>query len=132
MKVVCDTNVLVSAILFGGKARDIVRMVSEARIEGFLSLAICEELEEVLLRPKFGLSPEQVAVALELVRQTFHLVCPAERLDVVAEDPADNAVVEAAVAAGADVIVSGDRHLLTLGSFRTIRILSPAAFLATL
>ena len=63
------------------------------------------------------------------MRQTFVSVLPRERLSVIADDPDDDAVLEAAVAAEADWIVSGDVHLLRLGSFRQIRIVSPADLL---
>jgi putative PIN family toxin of toxin-antitoxin system len=57
------------------------------------------------------------------------LVEPAERIDAVADDPADNAFLECAVAAQAEAIVSTDRHLLDLGTFRGIPILQPGRFL---
>jgi len=129
MRVVCDTNVLVSAIFFGGNARRIIRLVSESRIEGYLSLEICRESEEVLLRPKFGLHAEQVHGIMELVRETFFLVSPSERIAAVPDDPDDNIILEAAVAATADAVITGDQHLLVLEKYRGIRILSPAGFL---
>jgi len=129
MRVVCDTNVLISGLLFGGNCRAILALVSEGKINGFTSNALISELEDVLSRPKFGLTGQQVGAILDLVRQTFVSVLPRERLSVIADDPDDDAVLEAAVAAEADWIVSGDVHLLRLGSFRQIRIVSPADLL---
>ncbi len=129
MRIVCDTNVLVSGILFGGTCRRIIRLVSEGRVEGFTSGALLSELEGVLLRRRFGLSQSQVEAILGLVRETFLLACPSERIEAVPGDPDDDRVLEAAVAADATHIVTGDRHLLDLGQFRATRIVTPADFL---
>jgi len=129
MKVVCDTNVLVSGLLFQGNARTILQQIGKGLIIGFISLPIVRELEDVLQRPKFHLSAPQVAAIIELVQQTFHLVSPTESVNAVSADPDDNAIIAAALAAEVDLIVSGDHHLLDLGSFRAIRIVSPAQLL---
>jgi len=129
MKVVCDTNVLVSGILHPGNPRAVLQLVSKGEIAGSITLPILRELEEVLLRPKFGLPQRQAAAILELVQQTFHLVSPGEQIETVSADPDDNATIEAALGAEATVIISGDSHLLSLGTFRRVRIVSPAEFL---
>ncbi|GAB6061381.1 putative toxin-antitoxin system toxin component, PIN family [Deferrisoma palaeochoriense] len=128
-RIVCDTNVLVSAVLFGGPPREVLKEVISGAVVGAVSLAICREVEEVLQRPKFGLTGDQVAEILDAIRETFHLVSPKEAVEAVAEDPDDNRILEAALAAGAQVVVTGDRHLLRLGAYRGIRIVSPQAFL---
>ena len=129
MRVVCDTNVLISGFLFGGHCRTIIRLISEGQIDGFISSALVAEFEGVLLRPKFGLTANQVGAVIDLVRQTFVPVSPAESVNVIKGDPDDDAVLEAALAAGAEVVVSGDSHLLDLSEFRDIRIVSPASLL---
>jgi putative PIN family toxin of toxin-antitoxin system len=103
-------------------------MVSEGKVDGFTSSLLIAELEDVLVRPKFGLAVSQVAAIADLVRQTFLSVSPTERVAVIADDPDGDAVLEAALAANADLIISGDSHLLTLGEFRGTRIVSPAEF----
>jgi hypothetical protein len=132
MRIVCDTNVLVSGILFRGYPRRILTLVAQARLNNYTSPALLREAEDVLGRPKFGLRPGQVEQILALFRDTFVLVHPARQLTVIAEDPADNRVLEAAEAAVADVIVSGDRHLVALKQWQGIRVLSPADFAGTL
>jgi len=69
-----------------------------------------------------------IAVEREM-RDLAEMVRPVESLKVILGDPDDDRVLECAVAAGAEIIVSGDRHLLGLGIFRDIRILSPTDFL---
>lgn len=132
MRIVCDTNVILSGVLFGGHCRTILRLVSEGRLEGFASTALLAELERVLLRPKFGLTVREVEAIIDLVRQTFILVLPTELVAVVTDDPDDDAVLEAAIAADAEVVVSGDKHLLDLAAFREIRILTPASLIKEL
>ena len=83
----------------------------------------------MLLRPKFGLHPNQVLNIIALFRDTFELVSPACRIKAIAADPADNMVLEAAAATSARFIVSGDKHLLDMAAWRRIRIVSPATFM---
>jgi predicted nucleic acid-binding protein len=73
-----------------------------------------------------------VAREIAGLRDAALLVIPTEAPAVIADDPDDDHVLACAVAGEADYIVSGDRHLLTLGEYRGIRILRPAAFLALL
>lgn len=132
MKVVCDTNVLISGIVFGGNCRAILQMISTGRLNACMSATLLAELDDVLRRPKFGMDSHEVTATLELVQHTFDWISPSEKLSVIDDDPDDNAVLEAAIEYRAQKIVSGDDHLLALKSFRGIPILSPAAFLSSL
>jgi putative PIN family toxin of toxin-antitoxin system len=106
------------------------------RFDLVVSPALLTEYERVLnyerLRRRHGLSPEQVAREIAGLRDAAILVVPTEVPAVIADDPDDDHVLACAVAGEADYIVSGDRHLLSLGEYRGIRILSLAAFLALL
>lgn len=129
-RVTADTNVIVSAIQFGGKPQTLIDLAQDGQIELALSDAILFETLRIL-RDKFKRTPEYLGeVEAQLRAVTVH-VTPTEKLDVVPSDPTDNAIVECAVAAGSDSIVSGDRHLLTLGTFRGITTQRVADFLAT-
>lgn len=128
MRIVCDTNVLVSGILFLGPPRRILTMASRGKVTNFTTPDLLREVEDVLLRPKFGLRAEQVVGIIALFRDTFEIVHSSRRVQVVLADPSDNMVLEAAAAASADIIVSGDKHLLDLVAWDGIRILYPAAF----
>ena len=132
MRIVCDTNVILSGLLFSGHCRTILRYVSEGHLQGFTSTALLAELERVLLRPKFRLAVSEVEAILDLIRQSFVLVLPRESVTVVTDDPDDDAVLEAAVAADAELIVSGDKHLLDLEAFRDKRIITPASLIREL
>ncbi len=129
MKIVCDTNILISGILFGGKPRKILRLCSSGTVTNCISPDILKEVEEVLLRPKFDLKEEQVYEIIRLFRDTFMLINPDRRLSVVTADPDDNRILEAALSAEADAIVSGDTHLLDLINWNGIPLLSADTFL---
>jgi len=126
MRVVCDTNVLISAILYGGRPRDGLQALVDGKANGFLSPALEQEFRAVLGRRKFGLSAGEAHLICERLTELFTPVFPREGVSVIAADPADNAVLACAMEARADCIVTGDHHLLDLGQYRGIAILRPA------
>ena len=130
MKAVLDTNVLISAYVFpGGKPEAVYRLALEGRLEIGTSRTLLAEFGRVLGQ-KFGWNPEQVEAAVAQMTRIATVVEPSEAVQVVTADPADDRVLEAARAFDADVIVSGDRHLLDLGAWSEIEIISPAEFIA--
>jgi putative PIN family toxin of toxin-antitoxin system len=128
-RVVLDTNVLISAVLFNGPPRAILDLVIGGSLYCSLSLAILDELRDVLERPKFRFSPEQAFQVIEELHAVCDIVNPAIRVNVVTADPNDNIILECALESKADIIVSGDQHLLAVIEFRGIRIVSPADYL---
>ena len=129
MNIVCDTNVLISGILFGGHARQILRLASQGVITNFISPEILRELEDVLLRPKFGLNSEKVLGIISLTKGSFESVVTARRVSKILNDPDDNHILATASKADASFIISGDRHLLDLKEWEEIRMVSPAEFM---
>lgn len=130
MKVVLDTNVLISAFLFpGGTPEAVYRLALEGRVELVTSRPLLAELGRVL-SAKFGWEDGVVEEAVAQVARIGTVVEPREAVAVVGNDPADDRVLEAAATVGAEVIVSGDRHLLRLRAWRGIEVMDPAAFLA--
>ena len=129
MKIVCDTNILISGILFGGKPREILRFCSSGAVTNCISPDILKEVEEVLLRLKFSLKEEQVYEIIRLFRDTFTLVSPDSRLSVITADPDDNRILETALSTEADAIVSGDAHLPDLVNWNSISVISADTFL---
>ena len=132
LRVVLDTNVLISAILFGGKPRQILEKAIRGEIRLCLSEPILEELKGVLQRSKFDYSPETIQFILTELMGIADFVNPSETLNVVLEDPEDNRVLECAVEAKANYIISGDFHLLKLSRYLNIEVLNVAAFLERL
>lgn len=132
IRVVLDTNVIVSALHFPDRrlAR-ILTLVQTGQIELAISPFILDELEGVLVR-KFDWSRNRALEAKILMKSmALAVVDPAESLSVVKECEADNRVLECAVTARANFLVTGDKeHLLSLETFQDVRIVSPAEFLA--
>lgn len=118
--VVLDTSVLVSAFGWEGPERSVYRLCREAELQMITSAALLAELERVLGYPKFDVEPSEIEAVLANIRSTAVLVEPDRDVRAVPGDPADDRVLECALAAGADWIVSGDRHLLDLDSFEGI------------
>lgn len=131
-RVVCDTNTLVSGLLFRGNERKILGKAVEGLVVVLLSAEILEEFTRVISRPRFGYTERQVESFVETLRRLCQMVETRSRLDCVREDLADNRVLECAVDGEADYLVSGDRHLLKLGSFRGIQIVRSSTLLKEL
>ncbi len=125
-RVVLDSNVIISGVLFGGPPACIMEFALRERIACFTSLPILDEIRDVLQRPKFGLSPDQALSLIEDLHDLCVIVTPTRHIRAVDADPDDNAILECAVAADAETIVSGDSHLLGLVKWKHIRILSPS------
>jgi uncharacterized protein len=130
-RVVADTNVLVSAIQFGGKPKQLLDLASDGHIDLAISDAILEATLRIL-RDKFHHAPDELREADQQLRVIARAVTPTENINVVVADPSDDRILECAVAADAEAIVSGDRHLLALGNFRGMPIQRVAEFLAPL
>ncbi len=129
-RVVFDTNVFVSAIVFGGKPRIALELAEAGVFELAFSHAIRVELESIL-QEKFGWPQEYVAWACQPIWDFSHNVVP-QMTVAVCSDPDDDRILECALEAKAQVIVTGDSDLLRLNRFKGIAILTPAAFLATI
>ena len=130
MKVVFDTNVLVSALVFpGGRGEAALFRIVEEHDKLLLSKPILNELLGVLAR-KFARDTEELARTAVLLSELTIAVRPRRRLRVVKDDP-DNRVLECALAGRADAIVTGDSALLELGEFRGVRIISLREYLGS-
>ena len=133
VRVVLDTNVFVSGMFWGrGNPNSILRKCLNREVTLLISQDILDELKGILMRErKFGLSEEDVRVHIDLVSMNSELVQPKYRLDVVKDDPSDNKFLECAVSGKADYIVSGDRHLLSLGEYQGVKIVDSRKFVWT-
>ena len=130
MRVVLDTNILISAFVFpGGTPEAVYRLVLEERIELVASTALLTEFGRVLTE-KFGRDPRASSDAVAQVAFLAIVVEPSEGVSVVEADPEDDRVLEAALESRAQVIVSSDRHLLQLKRWRGVAIEKASDFLA--
>jgi uncharacterized protein len=132
IKVTADTNIYISAILFGGNPEKIINLATTGKIILLLAHDILAEVAFVL-RNKFGWSNYQVERVSKMLSETGLIVTPAKKISVIKEDDADNRILECALEGGSDYIVSDDkRHLLMLKSFKDIEIVSAAGLIEVL
>jgi hypothetical protein len=135
MRVVLDSNVLVSALIVKqGKAAQIIRRLGEYTL--LTSEEILAEVDRVLhyrrIRKRYPLTEKDIETYLERLREASMLVPLTGQLKVIAPDPDDDKFIECAVAGGAQYIVSGDAHLLDLEAYRRIELVSQTEFLELL
>ncbi|HUU42065.1 MAG TPA: putative toxin-antitoxin system toxin component, PIN family [Desulfatiglandales bacterium] len=129
IKVVIDTNIYISAVLFGGNSEKIRKLAREGKIELLISENILAEIAGVLKR-KFNWFDWQVSELIKDIRDITTLVTPVLSLSIIKEDEPDNRFLECAIEGKAQYIISGDkRHLQPLKEYQGIKILSPAQFL---
>jgi len=130
LKVVADTNILVSALVFpGGPPESVYRHALTGDIALVSSPPLLAELGRVLT-VRFAWEALRVESAVGQLIRLSELVDPRIRIEDIKTDPDDNRVLEAALASSADWIVSGDRHLTALGAWRGIPIVTPVRLLA--
>lgn len=132
LRVVLDTNVLVSAIISDGKSRELLKRGIANQYSLVTSDLILKELVTVIRRPKFKTSEDEVHRTILALIRTANVVSVKTKLKAVKEDPKDDMIIETAVDGAADMIVTGDGHLLALETFRRIKILTVEEMLACL
>ena len=128
IRVVADTNVYISALMFGGLPGVFLDLAFKEAFTLVTSGVLLDELDEKL-RGKFGVDLKDARAIRARLERISYLVEPDFVLKVIADDPDDNRVLECAVAGKANFAVSGDRHLLQLGSHAGIFILTVRQFM---
>lgn len=132
VKVVYDTNVLISGIGFGGTPWRCLVEVFMGDVEMVTSDAALAEFERVLGYDHLPFSPTEQERFPELLRREATVVNPVVSIEPVEADPDDEVFLRCAVAGDVTYLVSGDSHLTDLGSYDGIPILEPAVFLSEL
>lgn len=131
MRLVLDTNTVVSALIWGGVPGRLIDTAAAGTLQIISSVPLLDELHDVLFRKKFAtqLAMQGVDAAdlFEGYAALVQLVVPADIGPVILADPDDDIVLATAVAGDVDAIVSGDAHLLGIGDFRGMPIITPAA-----
>ncbi len=135
-KIVLDTNVWVSALLWGDKPAEIVKAAEEGRVTIFVSEQIIGEITQVLDYPKLKTVHQELGLRnsdlIESILKITKFVQVTEKIQVVKEHQADDKFIECASAAKARYLVSGDKHLLKIGSYKGTQIISVSDFLKAL
>ena len=132
MRVVLDTNVIVSGLNFSGNERLLLDLARRGRFAWYVPPFILDEVAGVLAQ-KFGWAEDRSLQALRMLHAAATVIDPPRLLDVIEGGHADNRILECAVAASADYLITGDRrHLLPLEQHRGVSILSSPRFLSVL
>ncbi len=133
MKVVLDTNVLISATFWEGDSSKIVKKVEDKEIELILSKDILDEFKSVLeykeIQEKIKNKNLEMKRTVEKIISISTIVEPKNKFKIVEKDSDDDKFLECAVEGNADFIISQDNHLLKLKEFKGIKILTPSEFL---
>jgi uncharacterized protein len=131
LRVTADTNIFISGLNFNGKPSELLTVARAGKIELAMSDAIMTEIKRVLSL-KFKWPDEDVAAIEKQIASFTRHVDPQQPVDLVKDDPTDNRILECALAARSDVVVTGDNHLLKPGQFGSTRITNVADFLEEL
>jgi putative PIN family toxin of toxin-antitoxin system len=130
--IVADTNVIVSALFWEGNESKIVHLVEEGKIKLLASFALLDELKNVLMYERFGLNEKEIDDNVKYILTISEIISSKRRLRVISEDPADDRVLECALAGKVAYIVSGDKHLLQLKKFGGAKIVRAKELLSVL
>jgi len=128
-KVVLDTSVLISALLFKGELSKLVELWQKGKIIPVISKDTFQELRSVLEYPKFSLSQEEINTIIgNEVLPHFEVMEVTKEIKGVCRDAADDKFISCALSASASYIVSGDKDLCDLNRYKSVRIVTPSDF----
>jgi putative PIN family toxin of toxin-antitoxin system len=133
IRTVIDTNVIVSAILFGGIPGELISLWKNGYIQPLASKDIIDEYIKVLTYPKFDLFEKEINYILyNEILPYFEIVTLKLGQTIIQKDPSDDKFLHCAKFGKASSIITGDQHLLSLKSYGKIKILTPSQFLEKL
>lgn len=124
MKLVLDSNIFIAAFLAKGLASDILKLGQLGKLQIYSSEDILDEVKKKLIK-KAKLDRKYVKDFISHIKKSVSIVKPSQKLKVIKKDPDDNKILECAVEANADLIISMDKHLLRLKSYKTAGIIHP-------
>jgi putative PIN family toxin of toxin-antitoxin system len=128
MKIVLDTNILISATIWEGSvAQKILFKLIDLNTQIYLSKEIILEYENVLIRD-FKYSKEEVESVVNNILKFSTLIIPTIHVNIVKNDPADNKIIDCAIEASAEYIITYDKHLLKIARYKNIQIVTPEEF----
>jgi putative PIN family toxin of toxin-antitoxin system len=133
IRVVLDTNILVSALLFSGDLSKIIDLWLKGKIIPLITSETFEEFQKVLAYPKFSLTEEEIKMIIEEhVLPFFEVVEPEESITGICNDPDDDKFLTCALSGRAEFIISGDKELCNLKKYKGVKIITAREFLRML
>ena len=132
MKVVFDTNIFISGIIYGGSPLLCIDFARERKFDLYVSKKIILELA-IKLREKFGWEDRKVNIVIHNIFTYSQVVEPKATIDLIKKDPSDNKILDVAKEVGADFIISGDKkHVLPIKKFEKTDIITASEFIKLL
>jgi len=128
VKVTLDTNIIISGLGFGGKPRKVLQLMLDNKIEGVTSPILLAELEDVISK-KFPKLVHHFEFINKKIKKKLKVVKPKDTINILKKDQDDNRILEAAIEGKCSYIVTGDKELLELRTFKGIKILTASQFL---
>jgi len=128
-KVVIDTNVLISAFLFGGNPREVLNLAITGKVKNYTCKEILDEISNVLIRPKFRFDSKKIIAIIHEIEAISDLIILKNDINNVTFDRADDYILACAVIAGVEYLVTGDNDLLEIIEYQGTKIITPAAFI---
>jgi putative PIN family toxin of toxin-antitoxin system len=130
LKIVFDTNVIVSAALYQTSLPALLLSLAlEHKLRIFVSPALLNEYGEVLKRPRFKLTQEEITELMDKINEKAVIIMPTQKLAVFKEDESDNRILECATKAKADFIITGNTKHFSFKTFRGCKIVTPREFI---
>ena len=130
LRVVLDTNILVSALIFGGNTARVAELWKAGRILPVISKETFSELKAVLKYPKFKLTDSEIQMLVEdEILPFFEVAEISDYVSGICSDPDDDKFISCALLASADYVVTGDRHLIDVGTHKTVKIIPASELL---
>jgi putative PIN family toxin of toxin-antitoxin system len=129
LRVVLDTNILVSGVLYIGKPKRVIDLALSGKIEIISSAETIDEFKRVIVRDKFRLSKPEQEAKINFVIRLSRIILVKSKFKVVKDDPDDDKFIQAAYDGKARYIVSGDHHLKDLKEFAGIKIVTASQLL---
>lgn len=131
--VVIDTNVLISALLFGGIPGKLIALWKKGTIQPLASSEVIDEYLRVIAYPKFRLTEDEIGYLLyREILPYFKIVIAEQGQSIVTADSSDDKFIWCALSGKAEYIITSDKHLLSIKHHQGISIRTPSAFLKSL
>jgi len=137
MRIVLDTNVLVSATFWSGDSLRIMELVADKKVKLIICLSIISECMKIInsdeiLYKKTQKKLSDKKIVRAVIQETSVIMVPTKKLSIVKEDPDDNKIIGCALSGKADYIITKDNHLLKIKNYKGIKIVTPKEFLKTI
>ena len=124
MKIVADTNIFISSFFWDGTPRKVMERIIDGKDKLFVCKEILQEVASVMARPKFNVSSEYIIRFINSIEDVANYVAITGIVEQICRDSEDNKILECALLANADYIITGDADLLILKEFQGIKIIT--------